>query len=148
MKPNKNNPHYKKYFEFYMNLARKASKESLDTKLQVGAAIILPSGLIALGWNGTPPGFNNICNYPDGGSKEHVIDAERNALDKLARQGTSPEGAMLFVTTSPCLECSKSIAAVGVISVIYDTEYKNFNGIDFLKRSNVEVHKYSEIIKE
>jgi dCMP deaminase len=146
MKPNKNNPHNKKYFEFYMQLAIQASEQSLDNKLKVGAAIVLPSGLIALGWNGTPPGFDNECNYPSGKSKPHVIHAERNALDKLTREGTSPQGAMLFVTTAPCLECSKSIAAVGVVSVIYGAHYKSFDGIEFLVRSNVEVHRYSEII--
>jgi dCMP deaminase len=148
MTPNKNNPHNKKYFRFYMHLAIQASRESLDTKRQVGAVIILPSGLIALGWNGTPPGFDNNCNYANGKSKEHVIHAERNALDKLCRQGISPEGSLIVVTTQPCLECSKSIASVGVIAVIYDTLYKNSDGIDFLKRSNVEVYKYGDILKE
>jgi dCMP deaminase len=139
-------PHNKKYYSFYMGVAENASMQSVATRRQVGAAIILPSGLIATGWNGMPAGFDNICETKEVGemgsytkTKPQVIHAERNALDKLLREGVSPLGAILFVTTEPCLECAKSIASVGITSVIYDENYKNHDGTNHLILAGVTV---------
>jgi dCMP deaminase len=149
---NKVNPHKNKYFDLYMDLAIRASEQSVATKKQVGAVIILPTGLISLGWNGTPAGFDNDCEYIPTSqlgpwvhvpcrpkTKPEVIHAERNALDKLTRQGVPTEGSILFVTTAPCIECAKSVAAVGIKEVIYLDTYKNTHGVDFLRESGVEV---------
>ena len=149
---NKVNPHKSKYFDLYMDLAIRASEQSVATRRQVGAVIVTSAGVIAIGWNGTAPGFDNVCEYlidvadtrellPLGMTKPEVIHAERNALDKLSRQGISPEGSILFVTTAPCIECAKSIAAVGIDKVVYLDTYKTADGIDFLKKSGVDVQK-------
>jgi dCMP deaminase len=132
-----------------MELAILTSKQSVAVKRQVGAVIVLPTGLIGLGWNGMPAGFNNTCEwqcedgkgYDTGKTKPEVIHAERNALDKIARQGAITEGSILFTTTAPCIECAKSIAAVGIIEVYYLEKFKCDDGIKFLKKSGVEVRK-------
>jgi dCMP deaminase len=143
-------PHNPKYYDFYMSIAQSAANESVAVKRKVGAAIILPSGLIATGWNGMPAGFNNVCEwqcedakgYDTGRTKPEVIHAERNALDKLCREGVSPEGAILFTTTAPCIECAKSIAAVGIVSVIFETKFTSDAGIDFLIKSGIKVESF------
>lgn len=139
-------PHAKKYYPFYMEVAQSAAMQSVAVRRKVGAAIILPTGLIATGWNGMPAGFDNDCEYThlkEKITKPEVIHAERNALDKLTREGVSPNGAILFVTTEPCMECAKSIAAVGIVSVIYDTCYHNHDGTNHLVNAGVTVHRFT-----
>lgn len=146
----KNNPLKSKYHKFYMTLAIETSKQSVALRRQVGAVIVLPNGLIALGFNGTASGRPNNCEwtcedekgYDTGKTKPEVIHAERNALDKLTREGVSPENGILFVTTAPCIECAKSLASVGITEVYYLESYKNTDGIDFLNSMNVKVQKY------
>jgi len=149
---NKINPLKSKYYDLYKNITERVSKESVAKRRQVGAVIVLPSGLISLGWNGTGPGFNNNCEwsfeegkgYDTGKTKPEVIHAERNALDKLLREGVSSEGSILFVTTAPCIECAKSIAAVGITDVFYKDNYHDTQGIDHLKAAKIKVHKFSD----
>lgn len=133
-----------------MDLAKQAAEQSVATRRQVGAVIILPSGLIGLGWNGMPAGFENDCEHKQIGdmgsylkTKPEVIHAERNALDKLTREGVSPENSILFVTTEPCIECAKSIAAVGITTVIYDDTYHNHDGTEFLSTAGVKVLRFN-----
>lgn len=128
-----------------------AANQSVAVRRKVGAAIILPTGLIATGWNGMPAGFSNVCEYAhlkDLITKPEVIHAERNALDKLTREGVSPEDGILFVTTSPCIECAKSIASVGIRTVIYDSCYHNDKGVEHLINSGVEVHRFTNFPKD
>ena len=144
------NPIGKKYHKLYVEMAESAAKQSKAVRRKVGAVIVLPTGIIAIGWNGTPAGFNNVCEwqcedgkgYDTGTTKPEVIHAERNALDKLTRQGVSTEGAILFVTTAPCIECAKSLAAVGVAEVYYDVVQSNTFGLDFLDKAGVKTFKY------
>ena len=130
-----------------MDLAFVAARQSVANRRQVGAVIVLPSGLIGTGWNGMPAGFDNDCELPEGKNagktKPEVIHAERNALDKLTRQGVSPENGILFVTTAPCIECAKSIAAVGISSVYYLDNYHNDDGIQFLKQCGIVVEDFT-----
>ena len=140
----------KKYHKFYIELAESTSRQSVAVRRKVGAVLVLPTGLISTGWNGSPAGFDNVCEwqcedgkgYDTGTTKPEVVHAERNALDKLTRQGVSTEGAILFVTTAPCIECAKSLAVVGIREVHYRDTQSNTDGLDFLKRANVPTYKY------
>jgi dCMP deaminase len=144
------NPHKEKYFAMYMQMAIKASKQSVAVRRQVGCVIVLPSGLLSLGFNGTPSGFDNNCESKwfntDGNTflktKPEVIHAERNSLDKLSREGVSPLGSILFTTTAPCIECAKSIHAVGITTVYYLDNYSCNKGINFLEVAGVKVHQF------
>lgn len=145
------NPFKEKFRSFYMTIAVASSHQSYATKLKVGAVIVTKTGLIGTGWNGMPPGFENECEYELEDrmkTKDEVIHAERNALDKLGRQGVSAEGAILFVTTAPCIECAKSLHAQGIREVYYLNKYKNAKGIQFLKRADVAVCKLKEVFNE
>jgi dCMP deaminase len=147
---NKINPHKTKYFNLYMRMAIEASKESVATRRQVGAVIVLPDGMISLGWNGTPPGSDNRCEYievkPNSTlyekTKPDVIHAERNALDKITISTMSSEGALLFINTAPCLNCALSVANVGIKEVIYLEDYKNTEGLDHLLSRGIKVQKW------
>lgn len=144
-------PQNKKYHDLYVEMAVSAAKQSKAVKRKVGAVIVLPTGLIAVGWNGTPAGFDNVCEWQcedgkgcnTGNTKPEVIHAERNAIDKLTRQGVSSEGAIIFTTTAPCIECAKAIAAVGISEVYYgNTQRSNTDGLEFLKKSKVGAFRY------
>lgn len=143
-------PQKVKYHRLYKSFSELAAMESVAIRRKVGCCIVTSTGLTAIGWNGMPAGLSNVCEYqPEdnmgeltGKTKPEVIHAERNALDKLSRQGVSPKGSLLFVTTAPCIECAKSIHAVGVAEVYYREEYHDTQGIDFLNSLNVPVFKY------
>lgn len=134
-------PQSSKYNKFYIEMADVVAKQSVAIRRKVGAVILLPTGLVATGWNGTPAGFDNACEHLDK-TKPEVIHAERNALDKLTRQGVSTEGAILFVTTAPCMECAKSVASVGIREVHYRDIQSNTKGLDFLKKAGISTFKY------
>ncbi|OFA33322.1 hypothetical protein BAE46_01010 [Glaciecola punicea] len=135
------NPHAEKYHTYYMDIAIKAAQQSVAVRRKVGAVIVTNTGLMAVGWNGTPSGFDNICETHDVITKPEVIHAERNALDKLTKQGVSTQNSILFVTTAPCNECAKSIHAVGVSSVYYLVTQSNTNGLQFLHKAGVPTTK-------
>ena len=142
-------PQKKKYHNLYIKMVEDVAKQSVATRRKVGAVIVLPTGLIAVGFNGTPAGFNNECEEWDSleegaelVTRPEVIHAERNALDKLTRQGVSTEGAILFVTTAPCRECAKSLATVGIREVYYKDIQSNTDGLDFLKEACIPTFKY------
>jgi dCMP deaminase len=135
-------PHKEKYHKLYQDLAERVSQESVAISRQVGAVIVAQSGMMSIGWNGTPSGFDNNCEYDDQRTKPEVIHAERNAIDKMTRQGVSTQGAILFTTTAPCIECAKSIAPVGISQVYYRDHFTNNDGIDFLHISEVSVLHY------
>ena len=136
-------PHKKKYHSLYWQIARAAASQSVAIRRQVGAVIVPPSGIVAIGWNGTPAGFNNKCEYTTFSetektiTKPEVIHAERNALDKLTRQGVPVNGSILFTTTAPCMECAKSIAAVGITHVYYSNLARYTESLDFLAQAGV-----------
>lgn len=142
-------PQKEKYHKFYKEISESVAEQSCAEIRKVGAVIVLPTGLIATGWNGTPAGFPNDCEEWDSleegavrVTKPEVIHAERNALDKLTRQGMSAEGAILFVTTAPCIECAKSISTVGIREVHYRDVQSNIKGLNYLKEAAIPTFKY------
>ena len=117
------------------------AKNSYCKRLQVGALIVKDKMIISDGYNGTPSGFENICEDESGATKPYVLHAEANAITKVAKSGNSSEGATLYVTASPCLECSKLIIQSGIRRVVYRDEYRLTDGIDLLRRAGIEVEK-------
>jgi len=122
----------------YLRMARIWSENSYCQRRQVGALIVKNKMIISDGYNGTPSGFENICEE-NGVTKPYVLHAEANAITKIARSGNNSEGATLYVTDSPCIECAKLIIQAGIKRVVYARDYRLTDGIDLLKRANIEV---------
>lgn len=108
---------------------------------QVGALIVRDKMIISDGYNGTPSGFENICEDETGKTKPYVLHAEANAITKVAKSNNSSEGATLYVTSSPCIECAKLIIQSGIKRVVYADSYHSMDGIDLLKRVGIEIVK-------
>lgn len=125
----------------YLQMAKIWAKNSYCNRRQVGALIVKERMIISDGYNGTPAGFENICEDENGKTKPYVLHAEANAITKVAKSSNSSEGATLYVTSSPCMECSKLIIQAGIRRVVYCDEYHNLDGIDLLKRAGIEVVK-------
>ena len=128
----------------YLRMARIWSENSYCTRRQVGALVVKDKMIISDGYNGTPSGFENICEDENDVTKPYVLHAEANAITKIARSGNNSEGATLYVTDSPCIECSKLIIQAGIRRVIYAREYRLSDGVDLLRRAGIEV-KYLPI---
>ena len=125
----------------YIEMAEVWAKNSYCKRRQVGALIVKDRMIISDGYNGTPSGFENICEDENGVTKPYVLHAEANAITKVAKSGNSSQGATLYVTASPCLECSKLIIQSGIKRVVYKDEYRLTDGVDLLRRAGVEVEK-------
>lgn len=125
--------------ERYMRMAKIWAENSYCVRRQVGALIVKDKMIISDGYNGTPVGFENICENEDGFTKPYVLHAEANAITKIARSNNNSYGATLYVTTSPCIECAKLIIQAGIVRVVYGEEYHMTDGIDLLKRAGIEV---------
>ena len=123
----------------YLRMALIWAENSYCTRRQVGALIVKDKMIIADGFNGTPSGFENVCEDDEGNTIPYVLHAEANAITKIARSGNNSDGATLFVTDEPCIECSKLIIQAGIRRVVYAREYRLHEGLDLLKRANVEV---------
>ena len=123
----------------YMRMAKIWAENSYCQRRKVGALIVKDKMIISDGYNGTPVGFENVCENEQGLTKAYVLHAEANAITKLARSNNNSEGATLYVTTSPCIECSKLIIQAGIIRVVYSEEYHITDGLDLLRRVGVEV---------
>lgn len=130
-----------KFDERYIEMASIWAKNSYCKRRQVGALIVKDNMIISDGYNGTPSGFENICEDENGVTKPYVLHAEANAITKVAKSGNSADGATLYVTASPCMECSKLIIQAGIRRVVYRDEYRLTDGIDLLRRAGVEVEK-------
>ena len=136
-----------------MDVAERFAQLSYATKLKVGAIVVKDNRIISIGYNGTPPGWDNECEHAvslDEGDDDHgsikrlktkpeVIHAERNALDKLVRSSESSVDATMFITHNPCFECAKSIFNTGIRTIYYRHNYKNDDGIAFLRKCGVDV---------
>ncbi len=122
----------------YMRMAKIWSENSYCLRRQVGALIVKDKMIISDGYNGTPSGFENVCEE-DGVTKPYVLHAEANAITKIARSGNNSEGATLYVTDSPCIECSKLIIQAGIRRVVYARDYRLHDGIDLLRRAHIDV---------
>ena len=123
----------------YLHMARIWAENSYCQRRQVGALIVKDKMIISDGYNGTPAGFENVCEDETGVTKPYVLHAEANAITKIARSGNNSDGATLYVTASPCIECAKLIIQAGIKRVIYGEHYRLTDGIDLLKRAGIEV---------
>jgi dCMP deaminase len=134
-----------KYDKAYLKMALEWGKLSHCKRKQVGALIVKDRMIISDGFNGTPKGFENVCEDEDNYTKWYVLHAEANAITKVASSTQSSQGATLYITLSPCKECSKLIFQSGIVRVVYTTEYKDRTGLDFLIKAGVEVTQISNL---
>lgn len=123
----------------YLRMARVWAENSYCERRRVGALVVKEKMIISDGYNGTPSGFENICEDENGITKPYVLHAEANAITKLARSGNNSDGSTLYVTASPCIECAKLIIQAGIKRVVYGEKYRLTEGIDLLRRANIEV---------
>lgn len=123
----------------YARMARIWAGNSYCERRKVGALVVKDQMIISDGYNGTPTGFENICEDENNASKPYVLHAEANAITKLARSNNSSDGATMYCTASPCIECAKLIIQAGIKRVIYSEQYRLTDGIDLLRRAGVEV---------
>jgi len=138
-----------KFIAAYMDVAERFAQLSSAKRLNVGAIVVKDDRIISIGYNGMPSGWTNECEesweWPDGHpevrTKPEVLHAESNAIAKLARSAESGEGASIFITHSPCIECAKLIYQSGITTVYYKNEYRSTQGIDFLEKSKLNVVK-------
>ena len=135
-----------KYDTAYLKMADEWSKLSYCKRRQVGSLIVKDKMIISDGYNGTPSGFENFCEDEDGYTKWYVLHAEANAITKIASSsGSGAEGATLYLTLSPCKECSKLVHQSGIKRVVFINKYKDTSGIDFLDKAGIETVQISEI---
>lgn len=123
----------------YLRMARIWAENSYCKRRQVGALIVRGQSIISDGYNGTPSGFENVCEDEDYRTKPYVLHAEANAITKVAKSNNSSEGATLYVTASPCIECAKLIIQAGIRRVVYSEDYHSSDGINLLKKAGIDV---------
>lgn len=123
----------------YMRMAFIWAENSYCKRRQVGALLVKDKMIISDGFNGTPAGFENICEDDNNVTKPYVLHAEANAITKVARSNNSSEGATLYVTSSPCIECAKLIIQAGIKRVVYADSYRLSDGIELLRRAEIEM---------
>lgn len=122
----------------YLRMAGIWAENSYCQRRKVGAIIVKNQMIISDGYNGTPSGFENVCEDEQGVTKPYVLHAEANAITKVARSNNSSDGATLYVTSSPCVECAKLIIQAGVKRVVYNEQYRLTDGVDLLRRAGIE----------
>lgn len=125
--------------ERYMRMARIWAENSYCERRKVGALLVKDKMIISDGYNGTPAGFENVCEDENYASKPYVLHAEANAITKIARSNNSSDGATLYVTASPCIECAKLIIQAGIKRVVYGEQYRIMDGVELLERAGIEV---------
>jgi dCMP deaminase len=139
-----------KFIEAYMDVAERFAQLSSATRLQVGAIVVKDDRIISIGYNGMPSGWDNCCEfevnarelgYRELKTKPEVLHAEANAVSKLARSPESAEGATIFITHAPCMDCAKLIYQSGIATVYYKNDYRSTQGLDFLTKSGVKIVK-------
>lgn len=130
-----------KFDHSYLQMAAIWARNSYCKRRQVGALLVKDRMIISDGYNGTPSGFENICEDENGITKPYVLHAEANAITKVAKSGNSSSGATLYVTASPCLECAKLIIQAGIARVVYRDEYRLTDGVDLLRKAGIKVEK-------
>ena len=129
----------RKFDQRYLQMARVWAQNSYCQRRQVGALVVKQGMIISDGYNGTPSGFENVCEDESGVTKPYVLHAEANAITKLARSSNNSDGATIYITASPCIECSKLIIQAGIKRVVYGEQYRLTDGIDLLKRAGIEL---------
>ncbi|WP_422106236.1 deoxycytidylate deaminase [Winogradskyella sp.] len=134
-----------RYDKAYLRMAHEWAKLSHCKRKQVGAIIVKDRMIISDGYNGTPTGFENCCEDEEGYTKWYVLHAEANAISKVAASTQSCEGATLYVTLSPCTDCSKLIHQAGIVRVVYSQAYKDCSGLEFLEKAGVELKHIEDL---
>ena len=128
-----------KFDKAYLEMAAVWARNSYCKTPQVRALIVKDRRIISDGYNGTPSGFENVCEDENGVTKPYVLHAEANAITKVAKSGNSSEGATLYVTASPCVECAKLIIQAGIRRVVYTDAYRLTDEVDLLRRAGIEI---------
>ncbi len=123
----------------YLRMTRIWAENSYCERRKVGAIIVKNSMIISDGYNGTPSGFENVCEDENGSTKPYVLHAEANSITKVARSNNSSDGSTLYVTASPCMECSKLIIQAGIKRVVFNELYRLADGVELLERAGIEV---------
>ncbi len=131
--------------ERYLRMARIWAENSYCQRRKVGALVVKDKMIISDGYNGTPSGFENVCEDENGSTKSYVLHAEANAITKLARSSNNSDGSTLYITASPCIECAKLIIQSGIRRVVYGEVYRLTDGIELLKRAGVVVELMEEL---
>lgn len=129
----------------YLRMAAIWAENSYCVRRKVGALLVKDGMIISDGYNGTPSGFENVCEDEDGFTKPYVLHAEANAITKVAQSNNSSRGATLYITASPCMECSKLIIQAGIRRVVFHESYRLTDGLDLLKRVGIEVVHIPEL---
>lgn len=138
-----------KFDKSYLKMAGIWAVNSYCVRRQVGALIVKDRSIISDGYNGTPSGFENVCEDEEGCTKPYVLHAEANAITKMAKSNNSSDGATLYVTAAPCVECAKLIIQSGIVRVVYRDEYRITDGIDLLIRAGIKIdHISAEELEE
>ena len=135
-----------RYDRAYLRMAREWAKLSHCKRKQVGAIIVKDSTIIADGYNGTPTGFENDCEDESGTTKWYVLHAEANAILKVARTTNNANGATLYLTNSPCKDCSKQVLQAGIQRIVYIHKYKDTSGIEFLQKAGLQLTQIEDLI--
>ncbi|WP_031426401.1 deoxycytidylate deaminase [Flavimarina sp. Hel_I_48] len=143
--PAKNSSKQLKYDIAYLRMAREWAKLSYCKRKQVGAIIVKDKMIISDGYNGTPTGFENICENEVGETQWFVLHAEANAILKVASSTQSCAGATLYITLSPCKDCSKLIHQAGITRLVYHVDYKDNSGLSFLEKAGVQVQQITDL---
>lgn len=130
-----------KFDASYLDMARVWSRNSYCRRRQVGALLVKDKMIISDGYNGTPSGFENVCEDENDRTKSYVLHAEANAITKVAKSSNSSEGATLYVTAAPCIECAKLIIQAGIKRVVYTDDYRLDEGVQLLRRAGIEIEK-------
>ena len=148
-----------KFIKYYMDIAKRTAELSSAKRLQVGAIIVKNDRIVSIGYNGMPAGWTNECEYQEVydyklsdeiyqlKTKPEVIHAEANAIAKLARSTESGEGAVMFLTHAPCMDCAKQIYTAGIRKVFFDSHYRSTDGVVFLNNCNLEVEQVNETLE-
>lgn len=142
---NKNSEKQRQYDIAYLRMAKEWGKLSYCKRKQVGALIVKDKMIISDGYNGTPTGFENVCEDDEGDTKWYVLHAEANAILKVASSTQSCYGATLYITLSPCKQCSKLIHQAGIKRLVYQEEYKDNSGVKFLEKAGVSIEYIKDL---
>ena len=129
----------RKFDQRYLDMARIWAQNSYCQRRQVGALVVKQGMIISDGYNGTPSGFENVCEDETGVTKPYVLHAEANAITKLARSSNNSDGSTIYITASPCIECAKLIIQAGIKRVVYGEKYRLMDDIELLQRAGIEV---------
>jgi len=132
----------KRYESLYIDVAKRIAEMSHAERLKVGCVLVKDDNILSFGFNGAPSGFENTCEDSDGHTLPHVLHAESNCISKVAKTPMSSEGATLYCTHSPCMQCSKLIAQAGIKKVIYAIKYRDDSGIYLLKSCDIDVEQH------